>query len=146
MSAVQDFKNLEDGFLKFARNHFQYIKSGSSRSVFRISKRRVVKIAINQIGLEQNKVEWRISQKKQNWPYITKAIYKDKNYNWVISEFANNSITNTKVNKAMYNFGEFISKYKLSVDLEKPSSWGIKGKRAVVLDYGAPISLLQKYY
>ena len=65
----------------------QPVGNGSSRTVFQIDDKRVLKLAKNQKGLDQNEVEGEDDWYKSNYSIFPKVFGKDKYYRWLISEY-----------------------------------------------------------
>lgn len=67
------------------------IGEGSSRVVFQIDDERVIKLSNNEdlddIGVEQNKLEWQIIQDKRDVDLFPKGFYASKKYTWIIVEY-----------------------------------------------------------
>lgn len=64
------------------------IGQGSSRITFEIDDAQVLKLAYGHLynaGVEQNKVEWEINKKVKS-PLLTKILYHDDDFSWIISE------------------------------------------------------------
>lgn len=75
-----------DDKIAYAKNHLEFIGSGSSRHVFALDDERVIKIASNENGIIQNNVEKFYSD--SNWERLSKNLEYDDDFMWLISERA----------------------------------------------------------
>jgi hypothetical protein len=71
------------GFLK---NKLPIIGVGSSRAVFKLSSKKVLKVAINGGGIAQNKVEYNSFAKHPNSKWIPKIYKVAEDYSWLVCE------------------------------------------------------------
>jgi hypothetical protein len=74
--------------LKYAKESYTPIGSGSARAVFKISDDYVVKIAKNEKGIAQNQKEFEISEDGGYDSIITKILATSPNLSFIISEQA----------------------------------------------------------
>ena len=122
-----------------------FIGEGSSREVWRISKCKVIKIAINDRGLAQNKVEYKISKKDTN-RLVAKVRKAHPKFSWLISDYAVN------INEACRRYFVFTNQDKLKslgLLIEELCDYGQVGKignRIVIKDYGFTDYIYRKYY
>lgn len=74
--------------IDYAKKHLQYLDAGSARTVFALDANSVLKIARNDLGLEQNQMEVDIWKSLKNGSKALTAIYDydQENYKWVIHE------------------------------------------------------------
>jgi len=72
--------------LDYARKHLKELGEGSSRSVFYLSNRYVLKIAKNDAGYAQNEAEVEVFTSPKTKPIVAKIYDFDPDYAWVISE------------------------------------------------------------
>jgi hypothetical protein len=82
------FKRLKTPIARvlYARKLLQPFGSGSSRAVFLISSRKVLKIAKNEAGVEQNRTEVSIARDPDVTPVVTHVFDRDKKFQWIVSE------------------------------------------------------------
>lgn len=64
----------------------QKLGSGSSRTVFRLDSKRVLKMASNVKGLAQNKAEIEISKDKQYNKILANVLYHAEDNSWLVSD------------------------------------------------------------
>jgi hypothetical protein len=64
----------------------RFLGEGSSRTVYAIDSKRVLKIAINEKGLGQNKAEMEISTDSRTGNLYAKILDYDPNFEWLVSE------------------------------------------------------------
>jgi hypothetical protein len=75
--------------IDYAKAHFEFLGSGSSRSVFKIDDYRVIKIAKNKFGEAQNMTEADYSLNRNYGDILAKTIFSDdENYWFTIAEYA----------------------------------------------------------
>ena len=72
--------------LDYAREHLKELGEGSSRAVFYLSNRYVLKLAINDAGYAQNEAEVEVFTNPATKPIIAKIYDFDSDYAWIISE------------------------------------------------------------
>lgn len=86
---LNEFKRLTrlDDMLDYAHKNLEELGFGSSRSVYRLTGTRVIKIA-NTLskGVAQNKAEMDIFTDPQTAPIVTKIFDYDTKFRWLISE------------------------------------------------------------
>lgn len=70
--------------LGYARDHLEFLGSGSSRHVFVLSDGKVLKVASNENGMIQNNVEKFYSDTK--WDRLSKVHDYDEDFMWIVSE------------------------------------------------------------
>jgi hypothetical protein len=76
-------------FLEFAKKYLEpTAKAGSSRIVYDIGKNRALKIAFNEAGIDQNKVEYSYGTSPTYSRYIPESLSKNPNYFWIEVEKA----------------------------------------------------------
>lgn len=102
------WKGITHPEIDYAKKNLQYLNAGSSRAVFALDDNRVLKIAKNQFGLEQNQNEVEIWNTLKNGSKVLTAIYDyDKeNYKWVVHERVK-----------MFSAEEFENLTKISTDI-----------------------------
>lgn len=140
-----------------SRGGYKYIGDGSSRKVFDLKNGYVIKVAKNMAGIEQNRMESKIS-KSDNTGLFAKVKYSSPNYEFIIMKKAK------KVDDILWvwsyfgvfdaveflNLGELQRiKYKYDLmlnDLNRASSWGIVDGKMVIIDYGYTKKIREKYY
>lgn len=64
----------------------RYLNEGSSRAVFVIDSKRVLKIAKNEKGFAQNEMEFRVFQDPATAPLVTKMFLHAEDFSWLVSE------------------------------------------------------------
>ena len=86
--SFDEFKNIKSysGKLKYAENNLKKLKSGSARTVYVVDDEKVLKVAKNKKGLEQNSVE--ADRYLQNYDIVAKVFETDDNDYWVEMELA----------------------------------------------------------
>ena len=88
--SFEEFKNLKSFAAKinYAKQHLLgKVGMGSSRAVFRVDDEKVIKIALNKLGVEQNSVE--SEGYKQDYDVIARVFDIDeKDYTWIEMELA----------------------------------------------------------
>lgn len=85
----EEFKNIKSfvGKQKYARQHLLgKVGAGSSRAVFKVDDEKVIKIALNKRGLQQNMVE--AEGYKQNYDVVARVFDVDDDDMWVEMELA----------------------------------------------------------
>lgn len=85
MSEFRSLKTHEE-ILKYAYRNLKEIGQGSSRAVFALSSRFVLKVAMNKRGIAQNEAELDIYTDPATKSITSKIIEYDNQYNWLISE------------------------------------------------------------
>lgn len=88
MFDFQDFKSLESysDKISYAQDKLEFIGSGSSRSVFALDEKRVLKIASNENGIVHNNVEKHYSG--LGWERLARNIDYDDDFMWLVAERA----------------------------------------------------------
>ena len=139
------------------RGKYKYIGAGSSREVFDLSNGYVIKVAKNKAGIEQNKVEYKISN-DDNFDIFAKVIYAISNYKYLIMKKAKKvkSINYVWRYFDVYDRDDFYNlyvirsvkhKYNLVLnDLARVSSWGIIDGKLQIIDYGFTKEVKERYY
>jgi len=146
---------------------------GSSRYVYEINDKYVLKLAKNNKGIEQNKTEINIFKNSKVKDILAKIIEYDENGIFIVQERAESiindndfeRITNLQFdgflyylrhdkkwdgdNKQFYNkFNSLINKFDLDrYDISQKDSYGIiNGERIVLVDYGLDMNTARKLY
>ncbi|MCR1950796.1 MULTISPECIES: hypothetical protein [unclassified Clostridium] len=139
------------------RMFYRYIGSGSARRVFDLGNGYVIKIAKNEAGIAQNKVEYQISSIDSSdlFAKVKEASY---NFDYLIMQKAD-KINNIK--DILYYFNvrsidelfslrelqNIVYRYNLLAnDLCRTSSWGIVNGEPVIIDYGFTREVRARYY
>ena len=109
----------------------RWVGSGSSRVVYALSSRRVIKLAEGEAGIEQNAQEVKISEKYGHTGLLARVIWYHPEYRWIVAE---------KARKA-HRIGLCPAHLTMSrragiLDIEHIDNWGMIGKRLVLCDYG----------
>ena len=85
---IQKFKQL-DGYniaLGYAQKFLDMLGQGSSRAAFLLTQRYVLKVALNDKGVAQNRAEVDVYTNPASKPVVAKVYQSDPKYAWVISE------------------------------------------------------------
>lgn len=143
--------------LNIRRGLYKYIGKGSGRIVFDMRNGYVVKLAKNRAGIEQNKVEYNISN-NDNSNIFAKVLYASDNYNYIIMRKAEKiynmsyvrmyfNVKNEREFFNLYPLQKIKNKYNLILgDLNRESSWGIIDNQVVIIDYGFTKKVKEQYY
>jgi len=126
---LKNIENLETyaARVKYAEKNLEHLSSGSSRVVYKLPDGSIFKLAKNDRGLAQNKVE---GNPKMKSTFLNKLIKKAKNHAWINMQFLE-KITEKEFEKMagvkFKDFGEAI-KYGLkdvsdSPDTKKPKNF-----------------------
>ena len=85
---INVFKTFDDhdDLARYARLNLQRLGSGSSRGVYALTSKRVLKIALNDAGLAQNEAELATFTDPQVKPILAKIFDYDPKNRWLISE------------------------------------------------------------
>ena len=85
--SMSAFKKLDriDEMLNYARTHLRALSSGSSREVFVLSSSKVLKIAIDELGIEQNQNEVEVSSAAPS-SIIARVKHHDDQHRWIVAE------------------------------------------------------------
>jgi len=143
--------------LNMKRVRYRYIGSGSSRRVFDLGNGYVVKVAKNNAGIAQNKMECKISSTDSSnlfakvikasddfYAIVMKKADKIYNFSYVCDYYNVESITDVIKLKKFQNIQY---KYNLLLnDLCRTSSWGIINGKPIIIDYGFTREIREKYY
>jgi hypothetical protein len=85
---MDDLPTLKEKF-DYLESHLEFMGKGSSRVAFILTTKRVVKLAINMAGIEQNKAEFEAYSKAGNKNAYAKVYQHDPKFNWIVSELVN---------------------------------------------------------
>jgi len=155
---VKDFLNFtsaEDILSFLTEKKAKYLGRGSSRIVYRISPRRVIKVAYDSTwikkgaGKAQNKREVEVNDQYGDSGLFARVIWYHPRYLWLISEFAQNL---EKAGDSSFPGEDFFEKHKRKLnnwqvlDLYCPTAFGKIGKKVVVRDYGFDYHVRDKFY
>ena len=155
--SMGDFKNLEysEDIADYLMSRLELAGEGSSRMVFIFNNKYVIKVAKNPAGMEQNKLEFDISNDPEVNAITTKVEDADKNFMWIMSEivrplsqeeFAKNVESD---NDKMDMLETMSHKYQMDSieDIILPEHWGkTNDQRYVLLDYGINDEIFDTYY
>lgn len=86
---IQEFKRLEtpEQVMEYAQNHLKLLGKGTSRAVFVLNSRQVIKVALGKKGLAQNEAEADAFTNPKSKPIIAKIFEADNDgFKWLISE------------------------------------------------------------
>ena len=149
-----DFMDVE---YKIDIEEYKYIGKGSGRVVYDLGNGYVVKVAINNKGFAQNKIEYNLSSYDESGIFA-KIVSSSNNFKYIIMEKAEKiknlipvrNYFNVKNNKQLFQtkfIKEISSKYNLSTaDLKRPSSWGLINGVPKIIDYGLTTKVYMNYY
>ena len=86
MFSFEEFNSCESYSDKigYAKKHLEFLGSGSSRHVFAIDDKRVLKVALNENGIIQNNVEKFYSDSE--WERLARVFGHDDDFMWLVSE------------------------------------------------------------
>lgn len=112
---ISEFKKLtsSEQILKYAEERLEFLEKGSSRSVFVLSSRKVLKIAMPfrsdpdnsvEAGIAQNQHEVDVYTSSTTKSIVTRIYDFDPEYKWLISELV-------KPFKSSYEFGKLTNLY-----------------------------------
>ncbi|WP_294351762.1 hypothetical protein [uncultured Clostridium sp.] len=143
--------------LNISRGYYKYIGEGSSRIVYDLGNRYVLKVAKNSAGIAQNKSEYKISSYDET-NLFAKIVLVDDDFKFVIMEKATKlysmyyvfdyfGVDNKTQFSKLYEIQKIMIKYNLVLgDLLRKSSWGMLRGRPVIIDYGYTNEVRKKYY
>lgn len=152
-----------------AKFRLRKLGKGSGRAVFKADKNTVIKVAMNDKGIAQNKIEIKISQDTPDDAPIAKVKDYDPDGIWIESEKARKANVEDFENiigslhhpsKGMhfwqsipyiYNVIKIARKYNMSYgDLSKTNSWGVINRNGtdllVLVDYGLDMDVWKQHY
>lgn len=149
--------NFNQIMFNLARGYYRCIGAGSSRQVFDLENGYVIKAAMNEAGLAQNKSEYEISAYDNSYLFA-KVIQVSGDYRLLIMEKARKiknisyvwEYFNVSGKKELFNSKE-MQKIKNNYDLllgdfDRKSNWGIINGRPVIIDYGFTREVKARYY
>ncbi|WP_300381641.1 hypothetical protein [Clostridium sp.] len=136
---------------------YRYIGSGSSRKVFDLGNGYVVKVAKNNAGFAQNKMEYKISSTDTSnlfanviqasddfYALVMQKADKINNFSYVSDYF---KVRNIAEVLRLKEFQDIYYKYNLLLnDLRTINNWGIINGRPVIIDYGFTKEIRERYY
>lgn len=105
---IRDLKKLKSPreVIPYADEHLERLGKGSSRVVYRIGPRKVLKVALNTSGLAQNEAEVDIYTSPRTKRIVSRIYdYDSSGYGWLISEIVRE-----------FEVGEFV--YEFDVDFD----------------------------
>lgn len=140
--------------INFLKKKAEYVGKGSSRIVYRISKNRVVKVAMPgkyfDAAKAQNKQEVSITENYSGRNLFAEASWYHPDYIWVVSQYAqqNNKVSYDAIQLFMKTNKNFLKKMPKSFacDVGYTFQFGIIKNKLVMVDYGFNEKLYQKYY
>ncbi len=139
------------------RGAYKYLGEGSSRKVFDLNNGYVVKIAKNMAGVEQNRIEYIISEDNRS-NLLARVVQASNNYDFIIMRRARKvkdildvwdyfNVTNKNEFLDLPELKRLKTNYNLLLnDLNKKTSWGMIGRRPVIIDYGFTKRVKERYY
>lgn len=85
---ISKFKRLEtpEQVIKYVQDHLKLLGKGTSRHVFVLNSRQVIKVAIGEKGLAQNEAEVDAFTNPRSKPIIAKIFEADDDFKWLVSE------------------------------------------------------------
>lgn len=143
--------------LNMRRVRYRYIGSGSSRKVFDLGNGYVVKVAKNNAGIAQNKMEYRISLTDSS-NLFAKVIQASDDFYAIVMQKADKiydfsyvcNYFNVESIRDVINLKKFQNihyRYNLLLnDLCRTSSWGIINGKPIIIDYGFTKEIRERYY
>lgn len=143
--------------LNMRRVRYRYIGSGSSRKVFDLGNGYVVKVAKNNAGIAQNKMEYRISLRDSS-NLFAKVIQASDDFYAIVMQKADKiydfsyvcNYFNVESIRDVINLKKFQNihyRYNLLLnDLCRTSSWGIINGKPIIIDYGFTKEIRERYY
>lgn len=112
---------------EYAEKNLKHLSSGSSRIVYLISKKTIIKLAKNEKGLAQNKAE---TNPKMKSKYLNNIIGHADNYSWMETSYLDKITTKEfeeMTGLKFENFGDGIryglKKVSGNTDLDKPENF-----------------------
>lgn len=164
---LNKFKERKD----FTNKKFTLIGKGSARLVYDINNEYVLKLAKNNKGIAQNKVEINISKSNKYNDIIAKVVEFNDNGNYLIQQKAK-SISDDRFeeltglqyqgflyylrfnkewsgeNRVLFDtVSSLIDEFDLDrFDVASESSWGEINGRVVLIDYGLDKNVAKKHY
>jgi hypothetical protein len=122
--------------------NYTYLSQGSDRMVWRISKRRVLKVAKTTRGVSQLANEARVDG--AYYKAVVAQVIEAHKY-WLIMEYADTSDPATQAHEELVH--QLIDNYELvDGDVWFHGHWGRIGKRVVLVDYGFTYDLVDGPY
>jgi len=113
--------------VEYAEKNLKHMSSGSSRVIYELNKDTVLKLAKNERGIAQNKVE---ANPKMKSKYIVETLKADRNGLWKTSPMCE-KITEKEFEKMVgFNFKDFgeVLSYEMNKDVDD-------GKKPKIKDY-----------
>jgi len=118
---IRKFKSLENiNFMKaYADSFLQALGEGSSRIAYSLTSNKVLKIALNEKGIDQNIAELDVFTNPLTKPMVAKIQDYDSGYRWLIADSVRILNTEAEFEKeAGINFENFVQEVKKAI-LEK---------------------------
>lgn len=129
---VLDKMDGPESMLSAARDKLPALGEGSSRAAFLLDSKRVLKVAINNKGLAQNKAEYELSQHPGVAPLVTRIFRVGKDYSWLVSELVRPLRTNKEFEQLTQVpwsfFISFLSFYEGNGDIGKSFNLAVKSQ------------------
>ena len=119
----------------------RWVGSGSSRVVYALSPRRVIKLAEGEAGIEQNAQEVKISEKYGHTGLLARVIWYHPEYRWIVAE----RVRKLPEHRTVPEFPRVFNDADI-MDTEHVDNWGLLGKRLVLCDYGLNSDIYKIYY
>lgn len=126
---------------------FDCLGEGSSRLVYAINKKCVIKIATSKAGLAQNRAEAKICNHPKSKGRVTRVLRVGSNFGWLIVERVDKHLRDhawrcnwTATREHCFNYG-----YGKDFDL-KEVEIGILNGRKVAVDYGGTNHVMKDHY
>lgn len=168
LKAIDDADELNG----YAHRHLKFLGMGSSRAAYMLPDNKVLKIAIDESGKAQNKLEALISNDKDVSQVVASVFEHDDNYRWIVSELIVQQSTAQSFSdyagtyledieqigdyeieelphpEFVKQFKKLMTKYSLLAgDFYNYQHWGMTASgRLVIFDYGLNLDIYKDYY
>lgn len=127
------------------------VGKGSSRRVYKLPNgKRVIKVAVHEAGIAQNRTEWRVSKRAAEtvWvKHIAKVFDTHPKFKWLIAECCEGF--DPDENPVEYDWNklrEFCKTFKIMASDISDANLGVIAGRAVLVDYGLTWTTWRKFY
>lgn len=120
---------------------------GSSRVVYALNNKCVIKIATSKAGLAQNRAEAKISNHPKAKARVARVLRADPNFDWIIAERVDKCLSghahrtdSTYTTESCFNYGFGVDFNLHEIEV------GILNGRKVATDYGGTKLIIKDYY
>lgn len=128
-------------FNEFSKKHLQQVAPpGSSRIVYDVGNNKVIKIAVNKAGIDQNKVEYSFGTSPTYQRYVPKSISKNPNFFWIEVEKA--ELIKDRDEHNIINF--IVNIYEMMGPFTQRNLWKIVDSKDYVDDEGRRVKISEK--